>query len=244
MEKRARRTGEAEAETRRQHSCALFVLCLLSGLVLTLCGLFGAVVYNALRPDLLKAGMETQVAAQGVIGVADADAFADETTAYLSGAKAEWEPVVTYGDHALLIPQDFRTHMARVRFWLVTAQTALPIAAAAGVLMLCLCAFAARRKRFSPAGYYMGAAVPLLAALGAVVWGLADFNGFWAWLHYTFILDGVFNAAEEIMRLFPETLFSGYIAPVCIAFGFALAVVAILPLLARRVFGAGRQVKG
>lgn len=236
----ASRSGGGTTAPRK--ACGLFLLCLLCGLVLTLCALAGAVVYNALRPELLKAGMESQVAARGVISVADADAFAAETAAYLSGAKAEWEPAVTYGGHTLFIPQDFRTHMARVRSWLVAAKTALPVAAAASLLLLCLCAFVARRKRrrLSLAGFYAGAAIPLLAALGAVLWGMADFNGFWAWLHYTFIPDGVFNAAEDIMQLFPETLFSGYIAPVCITFGIALAAVAVLPLLARRVFGAGR----
>jgi hypothetical protein len=71
--------------------------------------------------------------------------------------------------------------------------------------------------------------LPLFAALTLGLWATFDFNGFWAWIHGTFIPGGIFNANEPVMRLFPEKLFISYIEPVGIWFGLCAAVLLLGP---------------
>ena len=95
-----------------------------------------------------------------------------------------------------------------------------------------LMALAVWKKRFSLAGYELGASLPLMLAAVLGLWAAADFSAMWGWLHLTFIPDGIFPAYEPVMLLFPGSLFAEYLPPVLTAFGLtALAVLGLPPLL-------------
>ena len=229
----------------RPASPLAFPVCFLAGLLMTLCALFGSVVVCAARTELFRDALTRSTVSGGAISQADADAFAEETIGYLTGERDAWLPRATVDGAALAVPETFVTHMATVRGWMLFAKTALPLAAATGFLLLTACAFAPGRRRgggLSLGGYYAGAALPALIALGLGLWAAMDFNAFWAWLHMTFIPDGIFPAGEPIMRLFPETLFAGYAAPAGLLFAAFWAVALLLPPGLRRLSGGnGRK---
>ena len=221
-------------------------LCFLAGLLTTLSALFGSVAVCAARTDLFRDALTRSAVADGAISQADADAFAEETIDYLTGTRDAWSPKTTVDGQTLRVSQAFASHMATVRGWMLFAKTALPLAAATGFLLLAACAFALGKRSgrggLSLGGYYGGAALPALAALGLGLWAAADFNAFWAWLHTSFIPDGIFPAGEPIMRLFPETLFAGYAAPAGLLFAAFWAVALLLPPGLRRLSGGnGRK---
>jgi hypothetical protein len=231
----------SDARRTRPTRCAAFPLCFLAALLLTLAALFGSVAVSAARTDLFKDGLHRYVVAAGVMSRADADAFAEETIGYLTGARNTWAPSATVDGEPLAVPETFAAHMATVRTGLLFAKTALPLAAAAGFLLLTACSLASGRRGrgsvLSVAGYCCGAAFPALVALGLGLWGALDFNAFWAWLHTAFIPDGIFPAGEAILRLFPQALFAGYAAPVGVTFAVYWATVLLLPWGMKRLTG-------
>lgn len=207
-----------------------------AALLLMLLALAAAVFINAANVGLLQQAVDRYVVAPGILSQPDGHAFATDTLAYLSGATAVWNPTFTTGDHRLAVPDAFRAHMANVRQWVRVATVALPLAAAVALLLLALAVtggLGKRKRRFSLPGYYTGAAVPLVLAGGLVLWASIGFDGMWAWLHRTFISDGIFSAGEEIMRLFPLQMFSSYLPPVAVTFGLLTAAVLLLPLALR-----------
>ncbi len=219
-------------------------LCFLAGLLLTLAALFGSVAVGAARTDLFRDGMNRCVVSAGIISRADTDAFAEETIGYLTGVRDTWTPAVTVDGKPLVVPEAFSAHMASVRAAMLAARTAVPLAAAAGFLLLAACMFAAGKPggAFSRGGYFSGAVLPVPVALGLGLWAMLDFNAFWAWLHTTFIPNGIFPAGEAVMRLFPQALFAGYAAPVGILFAGFWAAVLLLPWGMRRLAGgSGRK---
>jgi len=205
-----------------------------AALLLMLLALAAAVFMNAANVGLFQQAVDRYVVAPGILSQPDGHAFAADTLAYLSGATAAWNPTFTTGDHRIAAPDAFRAHMANVRQWVRTATVALPLAAAVALLLLALAVtggLGKRKKRFSLPGYYTGAAMPLALAGGLVLWASIGFDGMWAWLHRTFIPDGIFNAGEEIMRLFPLQMFSSYLQPVAVTFGLFAIAVLLLPFV-------------
>ena len=215
---------------------ASFFLCCFAGLLLSLAALTGSVVYNATRLDLFEEGLDRYVVANGTLSRNDAERLAVETIGYLTGDQNEWEPDVKVNEQPLVIPAAFSEHMATVRGGVRFARSALVMAVAAALVLLLLCGLPDRNhisyRRLSPGGYYAGALLPLLAVLGLGLWASFDFNAFWAWLHYTFIPDGIFAFQEPVMALFPEPLFAGYSRPVGITLAFCTAVLMIWPVVA------------
>jgi hypothetical protein len=213
--------------------------CLAAGFLAVLLMLAASLVWNATRADLFRAGLNATVVAQGRVSQSDADAFVQSTLQYLTGAAQVWEPTVTLGDHALAVPEAFRAHMATVRGWVLSAGVLLPGGAALIALLLLLGLWfpvrGERRARFSAAGFYSGAGLALMLLVALGLWGVADFNGLWAWIHATLIPDGVFPAGEEMMILFPVRLFAGYLPPVALGFGLGTALVLLAPPLVGRV---------
>lgn len=211
-----------------------FWTCFIAALLLIVLSAAAALYWNGTKVSLFQQGLNQAVVAQGVISEADATAFANETLDYLTGIRSQWEPAVTIADHRIGIPETFKTHMATVKGW-VSAFTGVMIAGLGIVVVLLLRALIGskngRKSPFSLGGWYLGAALPLLLLGGVGVWGLLNFNGLWNWVHATFIPDGIFSAADEIMKLFPVELFQSYLKPVGVTFGILAAVVLALPLL-------------
>ena len=211
-----------------------FWTCFLIGLLLVLLSLGIALALNVTRTDLLKQGVDTYVVATGMVSQSDADAFVNDTVDYLTGIKSLWEPAVTIGGFRVGVPEAFKTHMATVKGWVESAKAIL-LAVAAIVLLLLTRALigvkGSKKSPFSAGGYYLGAAIPLLLLVGVGLWGYLDFDGLWAWVHTTFIPDGIFSATEQIMQLFPVKVFSGYLQPVAMTFAICIGLVLALPLL-------------
>ena len=205
----------------------------MAAMLLLLISLAASVLINAANGVLLQQAVDRYVVAPGILSPQDGQTFANETLAYLSGANPDWDLNVTVGDHRLSVPQAFRAHMANVRQWVHTALIALPWAVVVALLLLALAVtggFGKRNRSFSRPAYYAGAAVPLVLAAAIALWAYVSFDGMWAWLHQTFIQDGIFSAGEEIMWLFPLQLFSSYLPPVAVTFGLFTAGVLLLPL--------------
>jgi hypothetical protein len=88
-----------------------------------------------------------------------------------------------------------------------------------------------KQNPFSLGGYYLGAGVPLVLALGLGLWGYFGFDTMWAAVHTLLIPDGIFPAGEAIMQLFPVEVFGGYLQPVALTFALCAGIVLVLPLL-------------
>ena len=212
-----------------------FWTCFIAALLLVALAFAGSLAYNATKVSLFRDGITNNVDLTALgISESSAESFATSTIAYLQGTVSAWEPVIVMGDHVMPIPDTFKAHMATVKGW-VSSATAVLLAGAAIVLVLLGRAMigtkGSKRSPFSLGGYYLGAAIPLLALVGVGAWGYFNFDGLWAWVHQTFIPDGIFDAAEPIMQLFPLGLFSGYLKPVGITFGICAAVILVLPLI-------------
>ena len=211
-----------------------FWTCLIAALLLMLLSLAGAIAYNATRVDLLRQGVNQYVVGQGVVSQSDADAFVNDTLDYLTGIKTVWEPAVTIANHRVGVPEAFKTHMATVKGWVESAKGVLLAGAAIALLLLgraMIGTKGSKKSPFSIGGYYLGAGIPLAVIAGIGLWGYLNFDGLWAWVHTAIIPDGIFNAGEEIMQLFPVEVFSGYLQPVAVTFGICAAVVLALPLV-------------
>jgi hypothetical protein len=170
------------------------------------------------------------------LGLSEASvrSFAEETILYLTDEKSAWEPQITIAGipASSFIPQSFRDHMATVKGW-VSSATAVFLAGAAVVVTLLTRAVTVSRKKgggFSAGGYYLGALVPLLLVAGVGLWAWIDFDSMWMLLHKTLIPDGIFSAAETVMKLFPLEAFAAYLPPVVKTFAVFAAGVIILPL--------------
>jgi len=227
--------GNGGARSARGRRAAAFLLGLAAGLLLMLAAFLGAVAGRAGDARLFQSGLDRYVVARGILSQSDADAFAADTVAYLNGETDAWTPSVTYGGHALAVPEAFTVHMATVRRWMGFASAAVPAAVAAALVLLTLALLlCGRGGAWRPAirGYYAGAALPLVLALAVSLWGALDFNGFWAWLHETFIPGGIFYAGEDIMQLFPLNLFADYLEPVGAACGLYAGLTLLTPLFA------------
>ena len=211
-----------------------FLTCLIAALLLMLLAMAGSLAYNVTKVSLLKEAVNQSIVVQGLVSQSDADAFVNDTMDYLTGVKTVWEPAITIGDHRVAVPDAFKTHMATVKGWVDSAKAIL-LAVAAIILLLLWRSLVgtkgSKKSPFSVGGYYLGAGIPLVLALGIGVWGYLDFNGLWAWVHTTFIPDGIFAAGEEIMKLFPLTLFEHYLAPVGTTFSILAGIVLVLPLI-------------
>ncbi|MEA4927486.1 MAG: DUF1461 domain-containing protein [Candidatus Limiplasma sp.] len=232
------REGNPAQPCRPAAKRGVFWTCLAAGFLAILLSLAASLAWNATRADLFTAGLNATVVAQGRVSQSDADGFVQTTLAYLTGAAQAWEPTVTLGDHSLAVPEAFQTHMATVRGWVLSAGMLLSVGAALMTLLLLaglwLPARGARHGWFSAAGFYGGAGLALALLVAVGVWGVADFNGLWAWIHATLIPDGVFPAGEEIMILFPVRLFAGYLLPVALGLGLGTALVLLVPPLIKR----------
>lgn len=239
------REGNPAQPCRPAAKCGVFWTCLAAGFLAVFLSLAASLAWNATRADLFSAGLNATVVAQGQISQSDADGFVQTTLAYLTGVARVWEPTVTLGDHSLAVPDAFQTHMATVRGWVLSAGVLLSIGAALMTLLLLAGLWIpARRARygwFSAPGFYCGAGLALALLVAVGLWGVADFNGLWAWIHATLIPDGVFPDGEEIMILFPVRLFAGYLPPVALGFGFGTALVLLVPPLISR--GRARRAR-
>ena len=211
-----------------------FLTCLIAALLLMLLAMAGSLAYNVTKVSLLKEAVNQSIVVQGLVSQSDADAFVNDTMDYLTGVKTVWEPAITIGDHRIAVPDAFKIHMATVKGWVDSAKAIL-LAIAAIVLVLLWRALVgtkgSKKSPFSVGGYYLGAGIPLVLTLGVGLWGYLDFNGLWAWVHTTFIPDGIFAAGEEIMKLFPITLFQHYLVPVGTTFAILAGIVLVLPLI-------------
>ena len=210
-----------------------FLLCMTVAFLLTLLAAVGAVVCNMIRTELFRNAMNDALVAPGLVSMEDADAFARQTVDYLAGRQAIWEPDVTLNGRHVDVPEAFSAHMANVKRWVGYAGILLAGLAAIALLLLWRVMAGARsgKRGFSFWGYGLGALIPLGTLAGFGLWSSLDFQGMWAWLHRTFIPDGIFSAQEDIMRLFPLEVFASYLRPVAITFGACMAVVLLLPWL-------------
>lgn len=212
-----------------------FWTCLIAGLLLIALALGAAVYYNATKVSLLETGVVDNVDLDAVgMDASSAKSFAVSTLAYLQGTVSSWEPVIVIGDHIMPIPDSFKAHMETVRGWFQSA-TAVLLAGLGIVIVLLGRALigvkGSKKSSFSIGGYYLGAGIPLALILGIGLWGYFSFDSLWSVLHKTLIPDGIFNAAEPIMQLFPVGLFEGYLQPVAITFAILAGVVLVLPLI-------------
>ena len=226
--------GKLLSEGNLKKKRGAFLTCFIAGFLLVLLSLGAAIAYNATRVDLLKQGVDRYVVGQGILSQSDADGFVTDTLDYLTGIKSAWEPAVTIAGHRVGVPEAFKTHMATVKGWVDRAAGILLAGAAIVLLLLSRALIGAKGSRKSPfsvGGYYLGVGVPLLAAAGLGLWGTLNFDGLWSWVHTALIPDGIFSAGEEIMKLFPVEVFSGYLQPVAVTFGICIAVTLALPLL-------------
>lgn len=210
-------------------------LCFLAGAMLMLCAFGGSIVWQARRTALFRRGLERYVVSQGVIGEADAETFATETIAYLFGDQADWQPEITVNGQPLAVPDAFVSHMQNVRNGLSAARAVLPLLAALAIALLFGAWRTGRREAFPGRSYTAGALLPLAITLGLGLWGVLNFEGFWGWVHHTFIPDGIFNINEPVMRLFPESLFMDYLPPVGLTFALLAAVILLWPPIVRRL---------
>ena len=225
--------GKLLSERNLKKKRGVFLTCLIAGLLLMLLAMGVSIAYNATRVDLFKAGVDQYVVGQGVLSQSDSDAFVNDTLDYLTGIKTLWEPAVTVAGHRIGVPEAFKTHMATVKGWVESAKGIL-LAGAAIVLLLLgrsLIGVKGGKSPFSVGGYYIGAGVPLLLAVGLGLWGYFGFDSMWAWVHRLLIPDGIFPAGEEIMKLFPVEVFGGYLQPVAVTFAVCAGIVLVLPLL-------------
>lgn len=243
-----RQNGHAGLPKRR----GAFLISFLTAFLLALLALIVALAMNMTDENRFANALRAHVNYQE-LGADEASvySFATETIRYLSGTQTDWNPQITLQGvpAGRFIPQSFREHMAGVRSWVVSAR----VAVTAGVLLvlallgrMLLGGRKSGRLSFSPGGYYLGAFLPVGVIGGLGAWAWLDFDSMWAWLHQTFIQDGIFSASEPVMQLFPVELFADYLPTVAADFGVGILFVLALPLclypLCRRLAGrSGRS---
>ena len=217
-------------------------LCFAAALCWMMAGLAGTIVGFLTSEGRFERALLKQVRWEALgIPQEELRAFARDTMRYFRGETDRWEPEVSAADGPVVISEAFARHMETVRRGVRTART---LAIAGAALGAGLIAPTVWKKRFSLAGYELGGLLPLALAAGLGLWAALDFSAMWGWLHRTFIPDGIFDAAEPVMRLFPGSLFAEYLPPALTAFGLtAAAVLGLPPLLrtGRRYFSRKRS---
>ena len=238
--------GPTSPETLNKSSpkkkCASFVLCLITAFLLMLSAFGYSIYVHATSLSLFEQGVFAINLADIGISESDAQSFANDTIAYLRGSQNVWDPVIQVGDlrTAMPIPLSFKDHMVEVRDWFASARVLLPTCAGIALLLLsglCFDGKGRKQNRFSPVGYYLGAAIPPILACAIALWAYFDFERLWYILHQAFIPNGIFDIGEPIMQLFPLQLFAGYIQPVCVTFAILAGAVLTLPFLLRPLPG-------
>lgn len=182
----------------------------------------------------LRQAVDETLVQTGVISADDAERFAQETIGYLTGRRAAWLPAFILDGQVFPVPESFIGHMAEVQHWVMAFRYMLPlmIAAVTALVFLTLIGAAAMKTRtFSPRGYLLGAAVPILAAGILFLWAIIDFQSFWGLLHRMLIPGGIFLADEPVMQLFPIAMFQRYLAPIALTFLYVMAAVMLLPVI-------------
>lgn len=212
-----------------------FAVCLVGAALLVLLSVLLAVYHNAVDSALFERAVLKNVDYASV-GLSEESAayFATHTIDYLTDKASVWQPFGANSLLAMVIPESFTQHMAEVKDWVQGAQSwFIGIAALAFTLLLGAVATQNRNGRggVSLGGYYAGVGLSLALVFGVLTWAYLDFDAMWGLLHRYLIPDGIFSAAEPIMRLFPPTVFQSYFQPVFISFGVMLGGVLVLPLL-------------
>ncbi len=208
------------------------LLCLALGLCLTVLSMGYAVGVHVTDLNRFRQAADAALVQTGIVSAGDAERFAQETIGYLTGRRAAWLSAITVGGQAFPVSEAFTVHMAQVQRWTTAFRYLVPlmIAAVAVLVFLTLIGAAAMRTRLvSPRAYLLGAAIPVLVAGVGFLWALIDFQSFWEQLHNWLIPGGVFSADESVMKLFPLSLFQGYLWPIALTFLYCMAGVVLLP---------------
>ena len=230
--------------TRRRTSLLGALLSLALGLCLTVFAMGYAVGVHVTDLNRFREAVDTALVQTEIVSAEDAERFAQETIGYLTGRRAAWLSAITVEGQVYPVPETFATHMEQVQHWVKAFRFMLPlmIACVTALVFLTLIGAAALRSRtFSPRFYYLGAAVPIVAAGVVFLWTLVDFAGFWETLHNVFIPGGIFAADEPVMRLFPVSMFQGYMSPIALTFAYLLAVIVLVPLVLTMLDRRGRR---
>lgn len=161
--------------------------------------------------------------------------FAENTINYLLNNTQEWKPVVTLMGMEIPIPlsEDFYSHMETVKtFVKLGTQAFMVLLGFAGFLLLWVLLTSRKgRSGFSPAGYYIGALLPVFFVIAVVGWAYFDFEGFWAFIHQHFIQDGIFSDGEVIMQVFTTDMFKSFMFPIVKTFAMLLGGILALPVV-------------
>lgn len=219
---------------RRRTSLLGALLSLALGLCLAVLSMGYAVGVHVTDLDSFREAADTALVKTGVLSQEDAERYAQETIGYLTGRRAAWLAAVTVEGQVTPVPETFTEHMAQVRQWVMKFRFMLPlmIACVTALVFLTLIGAAAMRSRaFSTRFYCLGVALPLMVAGVLFLWALMDFTGFWDALHRIVIPGGIFPADEPVMRLFPVSMFQGYLAPIALTLGYLLLGILLLPLI-------------
>ena len=230
--------------TRRRTSLLGAVLSLALGLCLTVLSMGYAVGVHATDLNRFREAADAALVQTGILSQEDTERFAQETIGYLTGRRAAWLSAITVEEQVYPVPETFAEHMEQVQNWVKKFRFMLPlmIACVTALVFLTLIGAAALRSRtFSPRFYYLGAAVPIVVASIVFLWTLVDFAGFWETLHNVLIPGGIFAADEPVMRLFPVSMFQGYMAPIALTFLYLLAAIILLPLILMMIERRGRR---
>jgi hypothetical protein len=226
--------AQSRLYTRRRTSILGALVSLALGLCLTGLSIGYAVGVHVTDLDSFRKAADTALVQTNVMSAEDAERFAQETIGYLTGRRAAWLTAITVEGQVTPVPEAFSTHMAEVQRWVKAFRFMLPLMIACVTLLVFLTligAAAMRARAFSPRFYYLGAAVPILLAGVVFLWALIDFQSFWEALHNILIPGGIFAADEPVMRLFPVSMFQGYLMPVALTLLYLLAGVVVLPAI-------------
>ncbi len=229
---------------RRRTSLFGALLSLALGLCLTGLSMGYAVGVHVTDIDRFRDAADVALVQTEIMSAEDAERFAQETIGYLTGRRAAWLTAITVEGQVTPVPEDFSAHMEQVQHWVKAFRFMLPlmIACVALLVFLTLIGAAALQSRtFSPRFYYLGAVVPILVAGVVFLWALIDFASFWEVLHNIFIPGGIFAADEPVMRLFPVSMFQGYLLPIGLTFLYLLAGILLLPAVLIMIDRRGRR---
>ncbi|MBE0601966.1 MAG: DUF1461 domain-containing protein [Firmicutes bacterium] len=229
---------------RRRTSILGALLSLALGLCLTALSMGYAAGVHVTDIDRFREAADAALVQTEIMSAEDAERYAQETIGYLTGRRAAWLSAITVEGQVYPVPEAFTTHMAQVQHWVKAFRFMLPlmIACVVALVFLTLLGAAAMQARsFSPRFYYLGALVPVLVAGILFLWALIDFTSFWDMLHNVFIPGGIFAAGEPVMRLFPVSMFQGYLLPIGLTFLYLLAGIVLLPALLVMLDRRGRR---
>lgn len=236
--------AQSRLYTRRRTSLLGALLSLALGLCLTGLGMGYAVGVHATDLDRFREAADAALVQTNIMSSEDAERFAQETIGYLTGRRAAWLTAITVEGQVTPVPENFSAHMAQVQRWVKAFRFMLPLMIACVVVLVFLTligAAAMQSRTFSPRFYYLGAVVPILLAGIVFLWALIDFKSFWEILHNVFIPGGIFAADEPVMRLFPVSMFQGYLPPIGLTFLYLLGCILLLPAVLLMLDRRGRR---